>query len=69
MDLAFTDAEQAFAAEVRAWLAEHLEVPPDFADADEEIAWGRAWQAQLAADQACFAAKAAGRGGFRVAGR
>ncbi|MET1041876.1 MAG: acyl-CoA dehydrogenase family protein, partial [Acidimicrobiales bacterium] len=51
MDLAFSAAEQAFAAEVRAWLAAELEPPPAFADAAEEIAWGRAWQARLAADR------------------
>ncbi|MET0737073.1 MAG: acyl-CoA dehydrogenase family protein, partial [Acidimicrobiales bacterium] len=51
MDLAFSAAEQSFAAEVRAWLAAELEPPPAFADAAEEIAWGRAWQARLAADR------------------
>jgi len=51
MDLAFTDDEEAFALEVRAWLATNHEAPPSFADADEEIAWGRAWQARLAADR------------------
>ena len=51
MDLAFSADEQAFAAEVRAWLAAELEPPPAFADAAEEIAWGRAWQARLAADR------------------
>ena len=42
MDLCFTDDERAFAAEIRAWLAEHLELPPAFASLDDEIAWGRA---------------------------
>ena len=51
MDLSFTPEEQAFAAEIRAWLAVHLELPPSFATLDEEIAWGRAWQAKLAADR------------------
>jgi alkylation response protein AidB-like acyl-CoA dehydrogenase len=51
MDLSFTDAELAFAAEIRAWLAEHLDLPPAFASLDDEIAWGRAWQAKLAADR------------------
>jgi alkylation response protein AidB-like acyl-CoA dehydrogenase len=51
MDLSFTDAEQAFAAEFRAWLDEHLEIPPAFATFDDEIAWGRTWQAKLAADR------------------
>ncbi|MCZ7525427.1 MAG: acyl-CoA dehydrogenase family protein [Acidimicrobiia bacterium] len=49
MDLSFTVEEQAFAGEVRAWLAEHLERPPRFAALDDEIAWGRRWQAKLAA--------------------
>src|SRR5690242_14788822 len=48
MDLSFTDEEQAFAREVRAWLAENLDVPPRFANLADEIAWGRAWQAKLA---------------------
>jgi len=51
VDLSFTDAERAFAEEIRTWLAEHLELPPPFATLDEEIAWGRAWQAKLAADR------------------
>ncbi len=51
MDLAFTADELAIAAEVRAWLADHLEPPPPFADPAEEVAWGRAWQARLAADR------------------
>ena len=51
MDLAFTDAERAFAAEFRAWLDDNLELPPRFADFDEEVAWGREWQAKLAADR------------------
>ncbi|MBM3663467.1 MAG: acyl-CoA dehydrogenase [Actinobacteria bacterium] len=48
MDLSFTDEELAFAAEARAWLAEHLVPPPPFGDLDEEIEWGRRWQATLA---------------------
>ncbi len=48
MDLAFSPDEAAFALEARSWLAEHLVRPPRFADLDEEIAWGRAWQAELA---------------------
>jgi len=51
VDLSFSPDELAFAAEVRAWLAEHLEEPPEFADLDEEIAWGRRWQARLAEDR------------------
>ncbi len=37
--------------EVRAWLAEHLEQPPAFADLGAEIEWGRRWQARMAADR------------------
>jgi len=51
MDLAFTDEELAFAAEIRAWLEENLELPPAFDSFDDEIAWGRKWQAKLAADR------------------
>jgi alkylation response protein AidB-like acyl-CoA dehydrogenase len=49
MDLAFTTEEAAFAGEVRAWLADNLELPPRFDSLDDEIEWGRAWQAKLAA--------------------
>ena len=49
VDLALTDDERAFAAEVRAFLAEHLELPGPFASTEDEIAWGRTWQAVLAA--------------------
>jgi alkylation response protein AidB-like acyl-CoA dehydrogenase len=49
MDLSFTDAELAFAAEARDWLAANLEPPPAFGSLEEEVAWGRAWQARLAA--------------------
>jgi alkylation response protein AidB-like acyl-CoA dehydrogenase len=51
MDLSFTAAELAFAAEIRAWLAEHKDPPPAFDSLDDEVAWGRAWQAELAADR------------------
>jgi alkylation response protein AidB-like acyl-CoA dehydrogenase len=52
VDLSFTQAENAFAAEARDWLSTHLaaDPPPEsFASVDEEVSWGRAWQAQLAA--------------------
>jgi len=49
MDLSFTAKEQAFAEDVRAWLAANLELPPRFESLDDEIEWGRAWQAKLAA--------------------
>jgi alkylation response protein AidB-like acyl-CoA dehydrogenase len=51
MDLSFSDEERAFAGEVRAWLGTNLEPPPAFADDAEAIAWGREWQARLAADR------------------
>ncbi|MCU1463187.1 MAG: acyl-CoA dehydrogenase [Acidimicrobiales bacterium] len=48
MDLSFTPEEEAFAAEVRAWLADNLERPPSFDSLADEIAWGRRWQRKLA---------------------
>ena len=48
MDLSFTAEQEAFAAEVRDWLAANVEVPPAFASLADEIEWGRAWQARLA---------------------
>jgi alkylation response protein AidB-like acyl-CoA dehydrogenase len=51
VDLSFTAAERTFAEEIRAGLAANLELPPVFATLDEEIAWGRTWQAKLAADR------------------
>jgi hypothetical protein len=49
VDLSLTDAEERFAADVRAWLTDHAETPPDTDDLAEAIAWGRTWQATLAA--------------------
>jgi alkylation response protein AidB-like acyl-CoA dehydrogenase len=49
VDLSFTDDERAFAAEVREWLSENVEHPPPFESVDDEVAWGRRWQAKLAA--------------------
>ena len=51
MDLSLDAEHAAFATEIRAWLAANLELPPSFASLDEEIAWGREWQARLAADR------------------
>jgi alkylation response protein AidB-like acyl-CoA dehydrogenase len=51
VNLSFTEEEQAFTEEVRAWLAVNVELPPPFRSLDEEIEWGRAWQAKLAADR------------------
>jgi alkylation response protein AidB-like acyl-CoA dehydrogenase len=48
MDLSFTAQEETFAREVRAWLAEHVEVPPRFESIADEVDFGRRWQAQLA---------------------
>ena len=53
MDLSFTAEEEAFAADARAWFAAHVPEGgiPRFASLEEEIAWGRRWQAELAADR------------------
>ncbi|HSS09333.1 MAG TPA: acyl-CoA dehydrogenase family protein, partial [Acidimicrobiales bacterium] len=49
MNLSFTPAEAAFAEEVRAWLRDNVEEMPIFPTVAEEVAWGRRWQARLAA--------------------
>jgi alkylation response protein AidB-like acyl-CoA dehydrogenase len=49
VDLSLTDAEERFAAEARAWFTDNTDTPPDTEDLAEAIAWGRAWQAKLAA--------------------
>jgi alkylation response protein AidB-like acyl-CoA dehydrogenase len=51
MDLALKEEDQAFAASFRDWLVEHLERPPAFVDLADEVAWGRRWQATLAAER------------------
>ncbi|MDQ1466528.1 MAG: hypothetical protein QOH10_943 [Actinomycetota bacterium] len=51
MDLSFSSEETAFAAEIRAWMDRNLERPPRFATLADEVEWGRAWQAKLAADR------------------
>jgi alkylation response protein AidB-like acyl-CoA dehydrogenase len=51
MDLSLSSEEQAFAAEIRDWLAANLDLPPSFTTLAEEIEWGRAWQAKLARDR------------------
>jgi alkylation response protein AidB-like acyl-CoA dehydrogenase len=51
VDLSFTPEEQAFAAEVRAWLADNLNDVPVFDSFDDEVEWGRQWQARLAAER------------------
>lgn len=52
MDLALSAEEEAFAAEARAWLTEAMadaDPPEHFGSPAEEVAWGRRWQARLAA--------------------
>jgi alkylation response protein AidB-like acyl-CoA dehydrogenase len=51
VDLSFSTEEAAFATEIRGWLAANLELPPAFDSLDDEVAWGRAWQAKLAAER------------------
>jgi alkylation response protein AidB-like acyl-CoA dehydrogenase len=51
VDLSFTPEEQAFAAEVRAWLADNLGEVPAFETFDDEVEWGRRWQARLAGER------------------
>src|SRR5207302_678449 len=50
-DLSFAPDEQAFALEVRAWLAENVEEPPRFENLAEEVEFGRRWQARLATNR------------------
>lgn len=64
MDLAYDDAERAFADEARQWLAGHLPSPPPrFETVEDEIEWGRQWQATLAADRWVGIAWPAAHGG------
>jgi alkylation response protein AidB-like acyl-CoA dehydrogenase len=49
VDLSLTDAEERFAAEARAWFTANTEKAPETDDLAEAIAWGRTWQAKLAA--------------------
>ncbi|MCU1457047.1 MAG: Acyl-CoA dehydrogenase [Actinomycetia bacterium] len=51
MDLSFNASELEFALEVRSWLEENVEAPPEFGTFDDLVDWGRAWQARLAADR------------------
>jgi alkylation response protein AidB-like acyl-CoA dehydrogenase len=51
VDLSFSQEERDFAAGVRSWLRDHLELPGAFASIAEEVAWGRRWQATLAGDR------------------
>ena len=49
MDLSLSAAEKAFALQLRDWLARNVERPDPGLGPDEMIAWGRRWQAKLAA--------------------
>jgi len=49
VDLSLDEDERRFAAEVRGWLQANVEAPPDDDDLALSVAWGREWQAQLAA--------------------
>ena len=51
MDLALKKEDEEFAASFREWLGGHEHRPPAFVDLAEEVAWGREWQATLAADR------------------
>ncbi|WP_328746558.1 acyl-CoA dehydrogenase family protein [Streptomyces sp. NBC_00285] len=52
MDLAFTQAEDAFRAEARAWLRAHVPAAPlPSLETEEGFAAHRAWEAELAADR------------------
>jgi alkylation response protein AidB-like acyl-CoA dehydrogenase len=49
MDLTLAATDAAFAEEVRDWLAANMNRPGRFASIEEEVAWGRQWQAKMAA--------------------
>ena len=51
MDLALKPEDEEFASSFRQWLSEHEHRPPAFDDLADEVAWGRRWQATLAADR------------------
>ncbi|MFF7562979.1 acyl-CoA dehydrogenase family protein [Streptomyces pseudovenezuelae] len=52
MDLAFTQEEEAFRAEARAWLHSHVPAPPlPSLETEEGFAAHRGWEAELAADR------------------
>jgi alkylation response protein AidB-like acyl-CoA dehydrogenase len=51
VDLSFAPEEQAFASEVREWLAVNLGDVPTFDTFYDEVEWGRDWQARLAAER------------------
>jgi hypothetical protein len=51
VDLSLSPADEQLAAAFRSWLADHLVPPPPFTDLADEVAWGRRWQAEMAADR------------------
>jgi alkylation response protein AidB-like acyl-CoA dehydrogenase len=51
VDLALKKEDEEFAASFGEWLRQHLRRPPAFVDLADEVAWGREWQATLAADR------------------
>jgi alkylation response protein AidB-like acyl-CoA dehydrogenase len=51
VDLSLSPEEVAFRDEIRTWLETNADVPERFASLEEEFAWGREWQARLAADR------------------
>ena len=48
MDLSLSAEERAFALQVRTWLAHHTDRPGTALSPEQEVAWGRRWQAKLA---------------------
>ncbi|MCL4422662.1 MAG: acyl-CoA dehydrogenase family protein, partial [Actinobacteria bacterium] len=52
VDLSLAEEDQKFSKELREWLAAHLKnLPEQSGDLEEDIALGRQWQAELAADR------------------
>jgi len=51
MDLALKGEDEEFAAALREWLSDHVQRPPAFVDVADEVAWGRRWQATMAAER------------------
>ena len=51
MDLSQSPEDEEFAASFREWLDGHDHRAPAFVDLSDEVAWGRRWQATLAADR------------------
>jgi alkylation response protein AidB-like acyl-CoA dehydrogenase len=49
MDLTLAPTDAAFAEKVRAWLSANMDKPGRFESIEEEVAWGRRWQATMAA--------------------